>query len=121
MITNEQRRKVAQELRKRSYQVSVQSVQSILCEVLEVGGANIFGRLADLIEPDGKKVECVAEIKIDGNELEEIKNRAITECTGVDRSALLNLADEMDNTYKVPDVAHDYAKRIRKAIGVYDG
>lgn len=36
----------------------------------------------------------------------------------VDRDALLKLADEMDYGYKVPDVAHDYAKRIRRALGV---
>lgn len=38
----------------------------------------------------------------------------------IDRDALLKLADEMDCGYNFPDVAHDYAKRIRKALGVDD-
>lgn len=38
----------------------------------------------------------------------------------IDRDALIHLADEMDYAYNVPDVAHDYARRIRKACGAED-
>ena len=86
-------------------------------------------RLADLIEPGEPKVKCVAEVKVDGERLEKLVHDAALELTGIDRDALLALADEM---YGRPDeyevglhggiyMANEmrvYARRIREALGV---
>lgn len=82
--------------------------------------AELFTRLADLIEPGEPEVRCVAEVKVDGERLEEL--------TGIDRDALLALARYMDkdvaeteahfsNVISTKSVS-DYARRIRKALGV---
>ena len=81
----------------------------------------IAGRLADLIEPSEPKVKCVAEVKVDGEKLEKLVHEAVVEYAGVDRDALLALADEMDE--RAPygwysgerDSLRDYARRIREA------
>ena len=82
-------------------------------------------RLADLIEPSEPKVRCVAEVKIDGERLEKLAHDATAELTGIDRDALLALADEIEDsdvTYCVSTqyVLDSYARRIRKALGVDD-
>lgn len=95
--------------------------------------------LADLIEPSEPKAKCVAEVKIDGEQLEKLVHDAVVECTGVDRDALLALADEMKRMPQCelcpaeivdcsahPDGCSDalldyYARRIREALGVSDG
>ena len=82
----------------------------------------VTDRLADLIEPSEPKVKCVAEVKIDGEQLEKLAHDAAVELTGIDRDALLELADEMDMAYPDSrDVAveyiDDYARRIREACG----
>ena len=84
--------------------------------------------LADLIEPSEPKVKCVAEVKVDGERLEELVHDAAVKLTGIDRDALLALADEMDHLiiyrdemFRGNDVAeafYDYADRIRGALGV---
>ena len=53
-------------------------------------------RLADFVEPSEPKVRCVAEVKVDGERLEELVHDAAVELTGIDREALLALADELD-------------------------
>lgn len=55
-------------------------------------------RLADLIEPSEPKVRCVAEVKVDGERLEQLVYDAAVELTGVDRDALLALADNLDSS-----------------------
>ena len=87
-------------------------------------------RLADLIEPGEPKVKCVAEVKIEGDKLDEAVHRAMAEYAGVDRDELLALADVMDGH---ADEMHDgcnfassgdmreYARRIREACGEVDG
>ena len=52
-------------------------------------------RLADLIEPT-ETAKCIAEVKIDGEELHECVNQAVREISGIDRDALLKIADDMD-------------------------
>lgn len=47
----------------------------------------------NLIEPSEPKVRCVAEVKVDGERLEELVHDAAVELTGVDRDALLALAE----------------------------
>ena len=89
-------------------------------------GDEIFDRLADLIEPDEPKVKCVAEVKVDGERLEKLAHDAAVELTGIDRDALLDLADEMDkwaltcdhyDRQVSPLDVNKYARRIRAACG----
>lgn len=80
----------------------------------------IAGCLADLIEPGEPKVKCVAEVKVDGERLEQLVHDAAVELTGIDRDALLALADKlsmegMDGYTMSPS---EYARHIRKALGV---
>lgn len=91
-------------------------------------------RLADLIEPGEPKVKCVAEVKIDGEQLEKLAHDAAVELTGIDRDALLTLADGMHRDGKIQRELQkagdhwfvdgldlmEYAERIRKALGVQD-
>lgn len=88
----------------------------------------ITERLADLIEPSEPKVKCVAEIKVDGEQLEKLAHDAAVEMTGVDREALLALADEMGHPIKQAiwnqtagvrreHIMAEYARRIREACG----
>ena len=68
----------------------------------------------------GAKVKCVAEIKVDGERLEKLAHDAAAELTGVDREALLALADELEQeTGSVYGVCMGKtARRIREALGV---
>ena len=78
--------------------------------------------LADLIEPSGN-VKCVAEVKVDGEKLKKLVHDAVSEYAGVDRGALLALADELEtdgvDCYSVSTqyVCDQYARRIREACG----
>ena len=89
---------------------------------------DVSNLVADLIEPSEPKVKCVAEVKVDGEQLEELVHDAAVELTGVDRDALLALAEEMDEvtcdnrgelSISLGDV-HGIARRIREALGVSD-
>lgn len=83
------------------------------------------------------KVRCVAEVKVDGEQLEQLVHDAAVELTGIDRDALLALADEFDKTadyiasciesmagdidmqaVEAESEQRDYARRIREALGV---
>ena len=85
-------------------------------------------RLADLIEPGEPKVKCVAEVKIDGERLEKLVHDAAVELAGIDRDALLALADEIEDYADGDgarfgrvidrDRAKGYSRRIREALGV---
>lgn len=88
-----------------------------------------YGCLADLIEPSGPKVRCVAEVKVDGGRLEKLVHDVAVELTGIDRDALLELADEMEDDAGWCDSISEkhtvwagtirgYSDRIRKALGV---
>ena len=87
----------------------------------------VFARLADLIEPSEPKVRCVAEVKVDGERLEKLAHDAAAELTGIDRDALLALADDLDRmgdgSMYDPCISDEYgiARRIREALGVTDG
>lgn len=79
--------------------------------------------LADLIEPGEPEVRCVAEVKVDGERLEKLVHDAAVELTGIDRDALLKLADEMDRV-DYNDWLHsgewepeEIVRRIREACG----
>lgn len=117
MPTDDERRDVARRLR----------------EMAEWGGEDCtegeyYSRLADLIEPGEPKVKCVAEVKIEGDKLDEAVHRAMAEYAGVDRDALLALADEMqfeqefgstdyESVSKLCGQMDDCARRIREACG----
>ena len=130
MITNDERREVAARLRKAIG----------LTEFAEVLGFNwtddsdwvwndVSNLVADLIEPSEQKVKCVAEVKVDGEQLEKLVHDAAVELTGIDRDALLKLADEMDGlglsgfssgwSSGTVNVGY-FARRIREALGVTD-
>lgn len=128
-ISDTERREVARRLREERGPSLM-----VLMGVLGVGGAHLFDRLADLIEPSEPKVKCVAEVKVDGERLEKLVHDAAVELTGIDRDALLALADEMEEFGNLPvkhpgiRVLHNddfsielgYVRRIREALGVSD-
>jgi len=139
MISDTERREVAARLRElRSGWSSGECYYTIIHELdlpdtsREDGGAALYARLADLIEPGEPKVRCVAEVKVDGERLEELVHDAAAELTGIDRDALLALAEEMEEFGNLPvkhpgiRVLHNddfsrelgYARRIRDALGV---
>ena len=126
-MTDDERREVAERLRELDYS---DLQESLICAYLDALGIKgyedwigIAHRLADLIEPS-ESVKCVAEVKVDGEKLEKLVHDAVVEYAGVDREALLALADEMDE--RAPygwysgerDALRDYARRIREACGV---
>ena len=86
-------------------------------------------RIADLIEPSEPKVKCVAEVKVDGEQLEKLVHDAAVELTGIDREEMLALADEMEQKADENRLtgmmsicrARSWADRIREALGVIDG
>ena len=123
-ISDTERREVAARLRK--------AIR--LTEFAEVLGFNwtddsnwawkdVSNLVADLIEPGEPKVKCVAEVKIDGGQLEQLVHDAAVELTGIDRDALLALADKMEAdgidcyTVSTQYVLDEYARRIREALG----
>ena len=129
MISDEDRREVARRLRKAIG----------LTEFAEVLGFNwtddsdwvwndVSNLVADFIEPSEQKVRCVAEVKIDGEQLEKLVHDAAVELTGIDREALLALADEieLDGAGSLEDddwckpLLVEYAQRIREALEVDD-
>ena len=122
MISDNERREVARRLR-----AAKRPSLMVLMDVLGVGGEGVFARLAGLIEPGEPKVRCVAEVKVDGEQLDELVHDATVELTGIDREALLALAREMKFKAKEseayfagihPGEVVEYARRIREALGV---
>lgn len=80
-------------------------------------------RIADLIEPGEQRVRCVVEVKVDGERLEELVHDAAVKLTGIDRDALLALADDIDKQTDGSmfdawfEDGHYIARRIREAVG----
>ena len=137
MISDEERREVARRLRgqakKLGPNMDAHEFAHYTADVIDVNECMTWYemelRLADLIEPSETKVKCVAEVKVDGEQLEKLVHEAVVEYAGVDRDALLALADEMDRRqHDVATAATDgvvdawclreYARRIREALGV---
>lgn len=132
METDAERREVAARLRALDYS---DLQESLICAYLDALGIKgyedwigIAHRLADLIEPGEPKVRCVAEVKFDGERLEQLAYDAAVELTGIDRDALLALADELEEDacweVQTPGDASgawrlkDACDRIRGALGV---
>ena len=103
--------------------------------------SELLQRLADLIELSEPKVKCVADVNVDGERLEKLAHDAALELTGIDRDALLALADEIWENADISRELHgemlkekrldmaltfheyafelrEYADRIREALGV---
>ena len=128
MPTDTERREVARRLRELDY---ADLQESLICAYLDALGIDgyedwigIAQRLADLIEPSEPKVRCVAEVKVDGERLEPLIHDAVVEVTGIDRDALLALADDLDyaganveNIAYIDQTFHESARRIREACG----
>ena len=75
-------------------------------------------RLADLIEPTDT-AECIAEVKVDGEELRGYVMQAARELRCIDREALLKLADDCDRACYIPaERLKKIAERIRYALGM---
>ena len=142
MVTDDERREVARRLRKLHLGGgSKDLIERTLSDAIGAWRKSgmswdfITERLADLIEPGEPKVRCVAEVKIDGEKLEKLAHDAAVELTGIDRDALLALADEMEmaapdyslwevcegTERSITDEVADFARRIREALGVTDG
>ena len=141
-MTDEERREVAERLRRAWANVpdknSVRHHMRVLYEIYAAVGLNddgvdaidLFDRLADLIEPDEPKVKCVAEVKVDGEQLEKLVHEAVVEYAGVDREALLALADkvvadteedvrseDLVSAWQAGEALRDVASKIREACG----
>lgn len=137
MATDDERREAARRLRtvakKLGPNMDAHEFAHYTADVLDVDDSMTWCemelRLADLIEPSEPKVKCVAEVKVDGERLEELVHDAVAELTGIDRDALLALAEEMefDGAGALDDedwckpLLVEYAHRIREALGVDDG
>lgn len=122
MISDEERREVAHNIRENyicgglGYKVA--SAYNIAMAIgmnpeILVGDIALWNRLADLIEPH--EPYCIANVTIDGDELERVANNAVKEAIGIDRDALLKLAYFMD---RVAVKFMDTAREIREALGV---
>ena len=99
MATDAERREVARRLRGLDYS---DLQESLICAYLDALGIKgyedwigIAHRLADLIEPSEPKVRCVAEVKFDGERLEQLAYDAAVELTGIDQERLLAIATMM--------------------------
>lgn len=136
MISDKERREVARRLRRAWANVPdknpVRHHMRVLYEIYAAVGLNddgvdaidLFNLLADLIDPGELKTTCIAEVKIEGEKLDEVVNRAIAEYTGIDRDALLALADDLDyagvaveNVAYIDQTFHESARCIREACG----
>ena len=139
MTTDEERREAARRLREDAKRYLLEGrfcsnemphrlAKAIECRYVGAGPqiSELFPRLADLIDPGELKTTCIAEVKIEGEKLDEVVNRAIAEYTGIDRDALLALADEMDRSAHESEAYFagvypvdilEYAHRIREACG----
>ena len=132
MPTDEERREVARRLREYSGGRKAFHLGR-LCAACGIDKSRLMSRttdadaeawahLADLIEPGEPKVKCVAEVKVDGEQLEKLVHDAAVELTGIDRDALLALADEIEEHIAqwsgIEDGdASDIVFRIRDAVG----
>ena len=95
MATDDERREVARRLREHSgvRLFTGEDVERLIG--IELSGFrpkdadNSYNRLADLIEPSEPKVKCVAEVKVDGEQLEKLVHDAAVELTGIAASSYL--------------------------------
>lgn len=122
MTTVEERREVARRLRelKNPYWHDSGSSEAYM----DVMGVETYLRrnglhydLADLIDPGELKTACIIEVKIEGEKLYEVADRAVAEYTGINRGALLELAEELEMPMRDGGYSKRIARRIREACG----
>ena len=132
MISDEERRGVAARLRKAiGLTEFAEALGFNWTDDSDWGWKDVSNLVADLIEPSAPKVKCVAEVKVDGERLEKLVHDAAVELTGIDRDALLALAEEMVEMPRIGaftgegidkswcrELYDKYARRIREALGV---
>ena len=131
MTSDNERREVARKLRETGEELGSSvllwyHIAKILGVRTATDGKTACDMLADLIDPGEPKVKCVAEVKVDGERLERLAHDAAAELTGVDRDALLAVAETLEDCAgRGSDLtALGYsclAKRIREALGVEHG
>ena len=128
MINDNERREVARRLRKAiGLTEFAEALGFNWTDDSDWGWKDVSNLVADLIEPGEPKVKCVAEVKVDGEQLEQLVHDAAVELTGIDRDALLALADSLEqHAYEVlagtnfvsyDDMCED-SRRVREALGV---
>ena len=111
-VTDDERREVARRMRAFSERFGCISILHLACAIgVEKSDAeSIYGRLADLIEPNQDKIGTCPE--------------NVLKASGIDRDALLALADDLDRmgdgSMYDPCISDEYgiARRIREALGV---
>ena len=111
-VTDDERREVARRMRAFSERFGCISILHLACAIgVEKSDAeSIYGRLADLIEPNQDKIGTCPE--------------NVLKASGIDRDALLELADDLDRmgdgSMYDPCISDEYgiARRIREALGV---
>ena len=122
MVTNDDRRRVAEALRHYAHTDIDGGLLPSLKDAAEVAGGTwrtLFLRLADLVEPNGIDVMSMGEIAEFATvpekktPLSEKYDRVIDRC---DRDALLALADDLE-TNKFPISGEAVAEHIREACG----
>lgn len=121
MTTVEERREVARRLRETGEELgSAALLWFHIAKALGVrtatDGKTACGMLADLIEPDEQKVKCIAEIKIDGERLEQLVNDAVVELTGIDRDALIEEAKELEKCARYFGLDFDEDEPLRDRL-----
>ena len=131
MTSDNERREVARKLRETGEELGSSvllwyHIAKILGVRTATDGKTACDMLADLIEPGEQKVRCVAEVKVDGEQLEKLAHDASAELTGIDRDALMAVAETLEDCAgRGSDLtALGYsclAKRIREALGVEHG
>ncbi|MEF2593745.1 MAG: hypothetical protein U0M51_04290 [Eggerthellaceae bacterium] len=111
MPTNDERREVARRMRAFSERFGCISILHLACAIgVEKSDAeSIYGRLADLIEPNQDKIGTCPE--------------NVLKASGIDRDALLALASDIDKQTDGSmfdawlEDGHYIARRIREAVG----
>ena len=125
MTTIDERREIAAKLRALPNLATMGDLaECVFGRKCTWSAAGLADEIADLIE-SCKNVKCLAEIKIDGEQLEDLVHKAAIEYAGVDRDVLLALADEMRrNTLGMLSDDHVdasavwyYEYLLRKAVG----
>ena len=120
MTTVEERREVARRLRELDYSDLQESLICAYLDALGIEGyadwVGIAHRLADLIEPGEPEVRCVAEVKFDGERLEQLAYDAAVELTGIDRDALLEEAKELEKCARYFGLDFDEDEPLRDRL-----
>lgn len=124
MVTDGERSEVAERLRNSRPKIADESAigriqrfylaiyESVYSDSGRHDFIELLDRLADLIDP-GESVKCVAEVKVDGEQLEKLVHDAVVEYAGVDREALLALADEVHELVENQEIRFFHVVQVR--------